>query len=399
MPKVSSAPEDAINGLDVVARDVRRYLELSTRGCTYPAFTNETDYGLFVKVGESQHILSPYRGGQAAVLRGIVSGLLSFEELKALEIERPEPVITDLVFEGETVLIAGRPKVGKSRIVHQMALAIVRGTEFLGMGVPRARAALIVDLENRPWAIRDRLMRMAGNEPHVTGPFVWCANSLAADVLNATAEGIATLKSLIEQAGAEVVIIDPWRLWLGGDENSAEDVVNGLRALSCLRETRPNLTIIIVHHVRKDRFESPRNLLADPRLWIESVSGHYALASHVDSCFGLERQRDNDGEEWIAFGGIARNTEPRTILLEDDEDTLRFKVRCGEAVLEAILTTKEREIWKAAKKLKHIFGFNELVTSAGVTNRKAASSMLKKAESHGLIIRSDGGYTLAKTGG
>ncbi len=88
---------------------------------------------------------------------------------------------------------------------------------------------------------------------------------------------------------------------------------------TAFREFNPLLTIIVVHHVRKDRFESPRNLLADARLWIESVSGHYALASHVDACFGLERQRDNDGEEWIAFGGIARNTEPRTMLLEDDE--------------------------------------------------------------------------------
>jgi hypothetical protein len=221
------------------------------------------------------------------------------------------------------------------------------------------------------------------------------ANS-STDVLNAAPDGVAKLKSLIEQTGAEVVIIDPWRLWLGGDENSAEDIVRGLRALSSLRESNPRLTIVIVHHVRKDRFESPRNLLADSRLWIESVSGHYALASHTDACFGLERQRDNDGEEWIAFGGIARNTEPRTILLEDDEDTLRFEVRRGDAVLGAILTPREREIWKAAAKFKRVFGFNELITEAGVTNRKAVSSMLKKAESHGLITRSEKGYAVVK---
>ena len=160
-----------------------------------------------------------------------------------------------------------------------------------------------------------------------------------------------------------------------------------------LRESRPNLTTIIVHHVRKDRVESPRNLLADPRLWIESVSGHYALASHVDACFGLERQRDEGGEEWIAFGGIARNTEPRTLLLEDDEESLRFEVRRGEDVLEVVLTKRERDIWKTAATMKR-FGFNSLATRAGVTNRKAVSSMLKKAESHGLIARSGKEYVV-----
>ena len=145
--------------------------------------------------------------------------------------------------------------------------------------------------------------------------------------------------------------------------------------------------------MRKDRVESPRNLLADPRLWIESVSGHYALASHVDACFGLERQRDEGGEEWIAFGGIARNTEPRTLLLEDDEESLRFEVRRGEDVLEVVLTKRERDIWKTAATMKR-FGFNSLATRAGVTNRKAVSSMLKKAESHGLIARSGKEYVV-----
>ncbi|MBZ5634104.1 MAG: AAA family ATPase [Acidobacteriia bacterium] len=399
MPRAGLAPKDLCSEFGEMISNVERYLRRHAIGDTDSAFANATTHGLFVGVGDSKFMFSPYHGGLPGADALTHSGLYTFEELKALNMQKPEPVIEALVFGGETILIAGRPKVGKSRIVHQAALAIVRGTEFLGMKVPRARRVLVVDLENRPWAIRDRLVRMVGDEASAPGLFLWCANSLTADALNATPEGIGKLRSLIEQTGAEVVIIDPWRLWLGGDENSAEDVVRGLRSLSGLRESRPNLTIIIVHHVRKDRFESPRNLLADPRLWIESVSGHYALASHVDACFGLERQRDNDGEEWIAFGGIARNTEPRTILLEDEEDTLRFEVRQGEAVLEAILTMKEREIWKAATKLKRVFGFNELINHAGVTNRKAASSMLKKAESHGLITRSEKGYAVTKTSG
>lgn len=222
---------------------------------------------------------------------------------------------------------------------------------------------------------------------------MWCTNSLTTDTLNATTEGIAKLKELIERTAAEVVIIDPWRLWLGGDENNAGDVVRGLSELSKLREANPKLTIVIVHHVRKDRFESPRNLLTDSRLWIESVSGHYALASHVDACFGLERQRDANGEESVVFGGIARNTEPRTILLDDDDETLRFEVRQGQ--MEAVLTKKELEIWEVASKMNGAFRFTDLITAAHVTNKKAASSTLKKALAHGLVVQSPAGYSIA----
>jgi hypothetical protein len=398
MPRTGSLPEDQRTGLDGVVKNLKHYFRQNALGDPANAFTNEARFGLLVGVGDSKFMVSQYHDGALDKGGTLPGGLYSFRQLKALELEKPEPVIEGLIFEGETVLIAGRPKVGKSRIVHQAALAIVGGTTILGMTVPKARRVLIVDLENRPWAIRDRLIRMIGDETNPQGLYVWCANTLTADVLNETPDGVAKLKGLVEQTSAEVVIIDPWQLWLGGDENNAEDVVRGLRALSMLRDLNPRLTIIIIHHVRKDRFESPRNLLADARLWIESVSGHYALASHVDACFGLERQRDNDGEEWIAFGGIARNTEPRTILLEDDEDTLCFEVRRGEAVLETILTKKEHEIWNTAGKLKQ-FGFNELVTKAGVTNRKAVSSMLKKAESHGLITRSEKGYSVVKSGG
>jgi hypothetical protein len=143
--------------------------------------------------------------------------------------------------------------------------------------------------------------------------------------------------------------------------------------------------------MRKEKFDSPRNLLADPRLWADSVSGHHALSSHVDACYGLERQRDEEGEEWITFGGIARNTLPRTILLEDDESTLRFEVCQREAALRAVLTKAEGKIWDVAVKLGK-FTFNKLVEEAHTKNRKAVVSTIDKAKSHGLLNQAGSRY-------
>jgi hypothetical protein len=210
-------------------------------------------------------------------------------------------------------------------------------------------------------------------------------------VLNASGEGLARLKDLVEQTNPDVLIVDPWRLFLAGDENNAEDVIRGLKALSSLRESLPWLTIIIVHHLRKDRFESPRKLLHDARQWTDNISGHSALPGHVDAIFGLERDHDQDGDELIVFAGVGRNLEPPTIILKDDEDSLRFEVCEESAVLKSLLTPKELGIWNVAAEMKGVFGFKELTTRAGVTNKKAVSSMLKKMESNGRIRRVEKG--------
>jgi AAA domain len=380
----STAATDQTSGVDDVLPGIERYLRREAVGDSTVSFLKPYGHGLFINVDGVEFTLSKYEA--SAPEAETISGLFSFNELKAKEMTQPTPVIDGLIYGGETALITGRPKAGKSRYVQQMAIAIVTGTPFLEMKVVRPRRVLLVDLENQPWAIRDRLVRMAGGNALLNnGLYVWCTDSLSTAEMNASPGGIKKLRSALERSAAEVLIIDPWRLFLGQDENSAEEVVKGLKAVAGLRQHFPGLTVVIVHHIRKERSESPRSLLADPHLWQDSVSGHHALSSHVDSIFGLERQKDaKSGEEMIVFGGVARNTVPRTLLLEDDEETLRFEVSRSEDALEKVLTDAQKLIWKAASGLNK-FRFTELASKAQTTNRKAVSATLAAAEAHGLI--------------
>jgi KaiC/GvpD/RAD55 family RecA-like ATPase len=400
MPRVSSAPEDAHSPFHDVAQKIAKYVEQDS-GEIDSIYCEQNNKGLLFAVQgdrERRYLFRDLDGASNASPEscGEGGGLYSFDALAGASFTKPEAVINGLIFEGETVLIAGRPKVGKSRLVQQMALAVTRGTTFLGMAIPRERCVLMVDLENRPWAIRERLIRMAGGFGDGSGLFVWCANSLSADTLNATSAGVQKLALLVEQTGADLLIIDPWRLWLGKDENNAEEVVRGLRVLSSLRQSRPNLTIIIVHHVRKERFETARNLLVDPYLWADAVSGHHSLSSHVDGVLGLERQRDGDGEERIAFGGIARNIEPTTMLLEDNTETLGFEVLHSDAALDLVLTNVERDFWKIAVKRRR-FTYTELVREAKTTNKKTVTTMLRKAEAQGLLRHDGATYEVVRS--
>jgi RecA-family ATPase len=299
MPKVSFASKDAYNPADAwvgslaeLEWQVGDYLSKEA-DVTRSAYAIESDYGLHIRIGSDQFILAP----QAPKIVESEANLFSFTELKELQIPPPTAVVEGLINEGESILLAGRNKVGKSRLVQQMSLSIATGTEFLGMSVLKPRRVLIIDLENRVGTMRDRLLNRAGAEANVSGLYVWCAKFMSENTVECSPAGIQKLKELIRQTGAELVIIDPWRLFLGKDENNAEEIVRGLKILSSLKNDHPFLTIIIVHHVRKERFENPRKLISDQRLWTDSVSGHHALSSHVDACYGLERERGEDDEE------------------------------------------------------------------------------------------------------
>jgi hypothetical protein len=393
--KVASLdPSTFENPIDAVLTTCKKYLLGESLGVE-DAFCKKTKDRLLIGIDSRRYTLGPIRDDSHTAI-DLPTGLYSINVLLNLELRKPNPIISDLIYEGETVLLGGRPKVGKSRLIHQALLSLSYATPFLGMTVPCKRRVLLIDLENRPWSIKDRLERMASpGSADIETAYVWCSDSLAENAVTSKPEGIKKLEALLDDTDADVLMIDPWRLWLGGDENSSEEIVRGLTALSQLRKSRPALTIIIVHHVRKERFESPARLLRDPSLWIENISGHHALVSHVDACYGLDRQ-EHEGEEIVTFGGAARNVEPRTLLLNDDPQSLRFDVAANEASALATMTEREKNVFEKLKSMPGRFTWTQALAAADTLNKKLVSSVLKKAEGHGLIKKSDNSYQIVK---
>jgi hypothetical protein len=325
----------------------------------------------------------------------LTTGLYSFADLKAVsDLVRPPAIVKDLIYEGDKVLIAGRPKVGKTRLVHQIVFDIQSGSDFFDLKTS-PRRVLIVDLENRSWMLRDRMLRMAGKKeaPNLS---VWCSDALGKG-MDSTPAGIQLLRECIQTTGTQVLVIDPWRLWLIGAENTAEDVVTALRRLSELQTEFPGLTIIIIHHLRKEKFDNPRQLLTDPGMWVDNVSGHQALPSHVDSVFGLERTED-ENDETIVFGGVGRFIESKKMVLDDVEgDSLRFQVRKTQEALNSVLTKRQREVWRKLSALGE-FRAKDLVPGVN-TSKRLCYAVIEKAIAHGRLLGVEGkGYRVIKEG-
>jgi hypothetical protein len=309
----------------------------------------------------------------------------TLSELRAADIREAEPIVEDFLREGETIALVGKPKIGKSRLAHQFALNLSRGEDFLGHRVKRSYKVLVLDFENRSAGVKARFAKMSSPHPGDGNLHIYSPETLASiKVSLATKEGIAELERIVTSISPDILLVDTWRLLLGGDENKAEVVVKGLTALSRLRERLPKLATILIHHLRKQQGDHPAKLRLDPYAWTETASGHYSFIGHVDACFGLEREHDSNGDELIVFGGVARNSDPYMLLLEDDPDTLRFDVASGEAAAKKLFTDAEKKIWEAVRGVDR-FTFSEAQSRARTKNKKAVSATLRKAKGLGLV--------------
>jgi len=319
----------------------------------------------------------------------------TLSELRTASFPEPEPIVDGLLHEGETVAIVGRPKVGKSRLCQQLALCVTRGQAFLDLKVKRPRRVLYLDFENRPAGIRRNLCKLA--EPDARGDerlVVYSPETLSENLVSlAQKRGLEHLAELVDRFRPDLLIIDPWRLFLAGDENKAEVVGHALAVLSEVRRRRPALAVLIVHHLRKQPAAGADivRLREQPSVWVEHASGSMAFVGHTDGCFGLEREKAA-GDELIVFGGVARSRPAPLLLLDEDEERLSFSPLTGEDAAKTLFTEGERKLWDA---LEHHgrFTFSDALEITGARSRTTLACMLRKAMGAGLLTREGRVYT------
>ncbi len=327
---------------------------------------------------------------KAAEVKPFIKDLYAGAVLKAMQFGVREEVIAGIINEGDTALLLGKPKVGKSRFCDQVVVSLATGQDFLGMRVPKPRKVLYLDLENRPDTLQSRLNRMAGDLQWQSNAAFYCPQILSENLVDLSKPtGIKALRTMMEQVQPEFMVLDTWRLALGGNENETECVMPALTLLSSLKKNYSKLAILIVHHIRKTMRGWAPKLRVDPAAWVENSSGHYALIGHCDSAYGLDREQDEEGVERIVFAGVSRNFVPPVLLLEDCSD-LSFRRLTGEAYVQGMLTGKERVIWTKAKEMEN-FTFQS-IKSATEEQSKIIWSTLSKAQNLGVLDRYEGRY-------
>jgi len=182
-----------------------------------------------------------------------IAAPLSVAEL--LEADEPEErwIAEGLIPVEANVLIGGYPKTHKTNFLLELGVAAATATPFLGrFEVPTRYRAGIVLMEDRPHRVRRRLERIAQAHgfalPDIDG---WLYLWFRPPIRLSEPAVMAELAAHVEAFGLDVLMLDNWALVATGDSNDADEVTPQLAALSGLRDRRPNLTVILVHHARK----------------------------------------------------------------------------------------------------------------------------------------------------
>lgn len=227
-----------------------------------------------------------------------------------------EPVIEGLLNVGEFMVVGAERGIGKTWLGYNIAslLSTGDGPLFGRLPIPKARRVLYLqgELDETQAAERWKILHGDGLDfgdaelPEVAESFDPVRfrvvrrrrnykgpdESFSDEYLDATVDD--ELEATIEALGVEVVVVDPWAVFLQGNENSNDEVE---AVLSKLRDIamRHRVAFIIFHHLGKARdYAEPEDMwrgasrLADWAANRVTIVRHYSDKRAAD--LGLERR-------------------------------------------------------------------------------------------------------------
>lgn len=145
--------------------------------------------------------------------------------------------------------VGGEPKVGKSLLVANLALALAAGSNRIGFPIPAPRRVLVCQFElplpqfvNRLLVMRRALGSAA--DQHLL------VDTRATGHLLSSPQGLNHFVVAARAAAAEVIVLDPLYSTHDQDENDTRAMAALCQALLRLRDAT-QAALIVVHHVRK----------------------------------------------------------------------------------------------------------------------------------------------------
>lgn len=246
---------------------------------------------------------------------------VGYSSFMAMAMEEPRWLIEDIWTAGSHGIIAGEPKTNKTTLALAMGLSVASGEPFLGVhSVGVTGPVLLVQEENAPWMMQDRLRKLAAyygliskTEAHVTKAGAGALGEVSVELdfprdlplklLNnfgfdlSLEEHREMLEAEVKDFGPKLLILDPLYLILGGaDENNSSSLRPFLKWLLQLRY-QYNTAIAVVHHFRKQNVQHGV-VRAGQR-----IMGSGTLHGWVDSALYLESRLDRETRDgWVKVG-------------------------------------------------------------------------------------------------
>ena len=147
------------------------------------------------------------------------------------------------------LFVGGEPKIGKSLLVANLALALAAGTDRVGFTVPAARRVLVCQFELPVPQFVSWLAAMRRALGAVADENLLVDTRAAGHLLSAP-QGLQHFLHAARQAAAEVIVLDPLYSAHDQDENDTRAMAALCQSLLRLRDAS-KAALIVVHHTRK----------------------------------------------------------------------------------------------------------------------------------------------------
>jgi RecA-family ATPase len=300
--------------------------------------------------------------------------LFSAKQLGKTEFAPIKFIIPGYVPEGCAIL-AGRPKLGKSWLALDLALAVARGSYCLGNVECVQGDVLYLALEDNQRRLKSRVNKVSAGSDDPWPE----ALDFATEWDRCDQGGLAAIRAWIEsKANPRLVIVDVLAQFRSRAVNGSRDTqyesdyqtVKGLQELA----SEFGIAVIIVHHVRKGAGD------VDP---FERVSGTMGLTGAADTTIILDR--DGNGCTLYARG---RDIEEYEKAITFNKDECRWIVQ-GEAV-EVRRTDERAVILDALLEADEAMTVKDISVATGM-NRNGCDQLLFKMGKAGEVLKAKRG--------
>lgn len=282
------------------------------------------------KYGETPSVVADATDGNPIrVLSGNPIRVLSLPDLGA----RPKPSwwIDGVVRKGSVCVVAGKGGVGKTFLILDWTLSIASGTgSWFGHDVKPGKVLYVAAEGVSSFFDRVQTWSTMNRTPAPEDTF----HVIEEGVNLSDDRSTSYLQERIKEYETDILVLDTFsQLSAVKDENSASDVAAVMRVATALKNTRPNLTVIIVHHTTKDgksaRGSSAIRDNVDTVVMVSQDTNGIITLSTDATVGGKQRDGNPVRETGFSVSSVAgapsaaftRTTAPTT---EDDTDPHRY---------------------------------------------------------------------------
>jgi hypothetical protein len=313
--------------------------------------------------------------------------------------DKPSPEIVEgLLREGQLVAFAGSYGMGKSPILTDLTVHVIRGRAWCGRQVSQ-RPVIAFDFETPATTyrrnVKNTAKRLSAAVPTVPDELdVYLEHADPNDtatkkLLSAIASGdmetrIELIDAALRRKPNALVTIDPLELMFRVDTLKKAGVLRLYEKFRRLLAKYPQAATVVTYNLRKrDKKRGKDDLLLDPRGWLEEVCGTLDILNRSDVRLGV----DSHGDASRVLNGIRRGEDMHPLIVRPVEaapgEYAGFELCLPDT--RTLFTSTQRGYWE---KLPGSFRFDDVADK--IVPRSTLWKIVERARQAGLAELKEG---------